>query len=109
MLHTRPLQGLESDLKIYSTVLTELGHKADKIHEMDAKEGQEVQAKQVRLEQDLDKLRALAAERRFKLEATKAFHEYARESGEVEEWITAQMQTAASEDYGQDYEHLQVL
>ena len=102
------LQGLESDLMIYGTVLTELGHQAEKIHEMDAKEGQEVQAKQVRLEQDLDKLRAQAEERRFKLEATKAFHEYARESGEVEEWIAAQMQTASSEDYGQDYEHLQV-
>ena len=65
-------------------------------------------ALQVKLESGLEELRALSAERRFKLEATRAFHEFMRESGDVEEWIAQQLQTASSEDYGQDYEHLQV-
>ena len=63
---------------------------------------------QVKLESGLEELRALSAERRFKLEATRAFHEFMRESGDVEEWIAQQLQTASAEDYGQDYEHLQV-
>ena len=64
---------------------------------------------QAQLEKGLEELCALSAERRFKLEASKAFHEYMRESHELQEWINDQMQTACSEDYGQDYEHLQVL
>ena len=35
-------------------------------------------------------------------------HEYLMESDELEQWIKDNMQAAASEDYGQDYEHLQV-
>lgn len=31
------------------------------------------------------------------------------ESDELEQWIKENMQVAASEDYGQDYEHLQVF
>ena len=64
--------------------------------------------RQVKLEAGLEELQTLSAERRFKLEATKAFHEYMREANDVEDWINDQMQTACSEDYGQDYEHLQV-
>lgn len=36
-------------------------------------------------------------------------HAYLRESGDFEEWINEQMQTAQSEEYGQDYEHLCIL
>lgn len=36
-------------------------------------------------------------------------HEYFLESSELEQWISEQMQHASSEDYGQDYEHLQVF
>lgn len=31
------------------------------------------------------------------------------ESDELEQWIKENMQAAASEDYGQDYEHLLVI
>ena len=33
---------------------------------------------------------------------------YNRESSDFEEWINDQMQLAASEEYGSDYEHLVV-
>lgn len=33
---------------------------------------------------------------------------FKRESSDFEEWINEQLQLAASEEYGQDYEHLQV-
>ena len=36
-------------------------------------------------------------------------HAYLRESGDFEEWINEQMQSASSEEYGQDYEHLMIL
>lgn len=36
-------------------------------------------------------------------------HEYLLASAELEQWIKEQMLTATSEEYGQDYEHLQLL
>ena len=63
------------------------------------------QAQTERLLSQLDKT---CKERRRNLEACREFHVYMREGSELEEWIGEQMQTAASEDYGQDFEHLQV-
>lgn len=48
------------------------------------------------------------ADRKHQLEASREFHVYMRESSELEQWIGEQMQMATSEEYGQDYEHLQV-
>jgi len=53
-------------------------------------------------------LETRCADRRRKLEGSKNFHEFMRESWDLEHWINDQMQTASSEDYGQDFEHLQV-
>lgn len=60
------------------------------------------------LEHRLNQLDDRSKERRLQLEASKQLHEYLRESGEVEEWISAQDQIATSGDYGEDYEHVQV-
>ena len=57
----------------------------------------------------MNKLKRLAAERSQNLEQSKWMHAYLRESGDFEEWIGEQMQTASSEEYGQDYEHLLIL
>ena len=57
----------------------------------------------------MSSLQRLARDRRHNIEETKSLHKYVMESDELEEWINEQLQTAASEDYAQDYEHLQVL
>ena len=58
------------------------------------------------LQDQLNKLKRLAAERTKNLEQSKWMHAYLRESGDFEEWINEQVQTASSEEFGQDYEHL---
>ncbi|GFO32955.1 spectrin beta chain, non-erythrocytic, partial [Plakobranchus ocellatus] len=60
------------------------------------------------LQEHLSKLKRLAAERCHRLERSKRLHAYMREADEFEAWIGEQMQTASSEEYGQDYEHLEV-
>jgi hypothetical protein len=50
----------------------------------------------------------LAADRTQNLEQSKWMYAFKRESSDFEEWINEQLQLAASEEYGQDYEHLQV-
>lgn len=53
-------------------------------------------------------MKRLAADRTHELEMSKWLHAYNRESRDFEEWIDDQMQLAASEEYGSDYEHLVV-
>lgn len=60
------------------------------------------------LEKQLGELTDRAADRRKGLDGSKAFHEFMREGRELEDWIAEQTLTAQSEDYGQDYEHIQV-
>uniref|UniRef100_A0A8C4TB27 Uncharacterized protein n=1 Tax=Erpetoichthys calabaricus TaxID=27687 RepID=A0A8C4TB27_ERPCA len=51
----------------------------------------------------------LSVVRTQQLEEALHFHEYTRESSELEEWIAQQCQIAASEDYGNNYEHKSAL
>lgn len=43
-----------------------------------------------------------------KLDETLVLHEFIREYGDLQDWITQQKQAASSEDYGNDYEHVLV-
>ena len=56
----------------------------------------------------MTELNTRAGLRSDELERTKLLHAYVRESDELGEWIEEQYQVASSEDFGQDYEHLQV-
>ncbi|XP_078419413.1 spectrin beta chain, non-erythrocytic 5 [Cetorhinus maximus] len=61
---------------------------------------------QEQIRQQFKKLRECATVRMKKLEETLGFHEYLREIGELEMWVAQQKQTASSEDYGNDYQHV---
>jgi len=63
---------------------------------------------QTSLETQIAELEDRCGNRQQKLGGAKKFHEFMRESDDLEQWIGEQMQTALSDDYGQDYEHLQV-
>jgi hypothetical protein len=67
-----------------------------------------VAAKQQLIQQQMRTLQRLATSRQQRLMESMYRHEYFLESAELEQWIREQVQSAASEDYGQDYEHLQV-
>jgi len=64
--------------------------------------------RQTSLETQISELEDRCCGRRQKLGGSKKFHEFMRECDDLEQWIGEQMQTALSDDYGQDYEHLQV-
>ena len=60
----------------------------------------------------MDQYKALveqAGQRTFRLEQARLMHQYVRESDELGEWIEEQYQVASSDEYGQDYEHLEVI
>ena len=47
-------------------------------------------------------------ERGQKLASSRSLYQYLREARDLQDWINDQMITAQSEDYGQDFEHVQV-
>ena len=63
---------------------------------------------QAQLEKQLSQLQELCVHRRELLGESQRYHVYLRETAELDEWIAVQGQVACSEEYGEDYEHLQV-
>ncbi|XP_058844035.1 spectrin beta chain, non-erythrocytic 5-like [Acipenser ruthenus] len=69
----------------------------------------EVDRPQDHIQSQLSKIQHLASIRSQRLEEALLHHEYQRESTELKEWIAEQRQHACSQDYGNDYEHVQLL
>lgn len=61
------------------------------------------------IEKELNELQILAKERERQLLESKKVFRFLRESEEVAEWIGDQTAVAASEDYGRDVEHVELL
>jgi spectrin beta len=102
------LQALELELDTYSGIVNEMGHSAGAMVAAKHPDAQAVAAKQQLIQQQMRTLQRLATARQQRLMESMYRHEYFLESAELEQWIREQVQTAASEDYGQDYEHLLV-
>jgi spectrin beta len=102
------LQTLELELDTYSGIVNEMGHCAGAMVAGKHPDARAVAAKQQLIQQQMRTLQRLATSRQQRLMESMYRHEYFLESAELEQWIREQVQTAASEDYGQDYEHLLV-
>lgn len=103
------LQTLELELDSYSGIVSEMGHTANAMVNAKHPDAKAIASKQQLLSQQMRTLQKLATARQQRLMESMYRHEYFLESAELEQWIREQSQIAASEDYGQDFEHLQVL
>lgn len=102
-------KAIELELDTYSGIVSEMGHNATAMVQMKHPDSKTIQAKQQLIEKMFKSLQRLAAQRQRRLMESLYRHEYFLESTELEQWIKEEEQVAASEDYGQDYEHLLVL
>lgn len=100
---------IELELDTYSGIVTEMGHNCAAMVAAGHPDSKILAAKQQLIEKMLKSLHKLASQRQMRLMESLYMHEYFLESDEVEQWIREQEQAASSEDYGQDYEHLQLL
>ncbi|XP_048733527.1 spectrin alpha chain, non-erythrocytic 1-like isoform X2 [Ostrea edulis] len=100
---------LETDIQTYQGIVTGLGKEAQRLFKIGCQDPATLRKAQDSLQEHLNKLKRLAADRTHELEMSKWLHAYNRESRDFEEWIDDQMQLAASEEYGSDYEHLVIL
>jgi len=88
--------------------VNEMGHTAGAMVAANHPDARAIAMKQQMVQQQICSLHRLATSRQQRLMESMYCHEYFLESAELEQWIREQVQTAASEDYGQDYEHLLV-
>ncbi|XP_059148013.1 spectrin beta chain, non-erythrocytic 2-like isoform X3 [Physella acuta] len=100
---------LETDIQTYQNIVNGLAKESSRLFKLGYSDPQALRKAQEQLQDNLNKLKRLAAERCHLLERSKRLHAYMREADEIEDWINEQMQTATSEEYGQDYEHLEIL
>nr|CAD7444142.1 unnamed protein product [Timema bartmani] len=100
---------LELELDTYSGIVNEMGHTAAAMVNAKHPDAKVIAARQQLISQQMRTLQRLATSRQQRLMESMYRHEYFQESAELEQWIKEQVQTAASEDYGQDYEHLMLL
>ncbi|NXO67199.1 SPTN5 protein, partial [Phainopepla nitens] len=99
-------KALEHEIAIYQDMLKELSESAQTLPLVGSIQYIEVNAPKEQVHSRLQELQELAAARRKKLDETLVLHEFLREYEDLEDWITQQKQTASSEEYGNDYEHV---
>lgn len=64
---------------------------------------------QVEIEEELSEIENLCKKREWHLIESRKYFRFLREAEEVAEWISDQTAVAASEDYGRDVEHVELL
>ena len=101
-------KALELELDTYSGLIDEMGNMAQAMVSRNHPDSKVITQRQHLLSQGMKNLQKLASQRRQRLVDSVSRHEYLREAESILAWINEQMITAASEDYGQDYEHLLV-
>nr|XP_018898887.1 PREDICTED: spectrin beta chain, non-erythrocytic 1 isoform X2 [Bemisia tabaci] len=102
-------KALELELDTYSSIVTEMGHAASAMVNSKHPDWKAISSKQQAISQQIKTLQKLATARQQRLMESMCRHEYLMESSELEEWIKENMQAAATDDYGTDYEHLLIL
>ncbi|KAK2588759.1 hypothetical protein KPH14_001641 [Odynerus spinipes] len=102
-------KAVELELDTYNGIVSEMGHTAATMINAKHPDSKAIANKQQAIAQQMRALQKLATVRQQRLMESMYRHEYFLESRELEQWIKEQEQAAASEDYGQDYEHLLAL
>ncbi|KAL4703864.1 hypothetical protein ACJJTC_010798 [Scirpophaga incertulas] len=102
-------KAVELELDTYAAIVSEMGHAATAMAAAGHPAGPELLQRHAALQDALQALQKLAARRQRALVDSVCRHEYLAESAELESWIQEQHTAAASEDYGQDLEHLLIL
>ena len=72
-------------------------------------DSERMSARQARLDEQYAELTSLLETRRLRLQQSGQLFRFLAEADEAADWVTDLMQTAASEDYGRDVEHVELL
>ena len=102
-------KALEADVEAYSSVVSGLAEEARRLRRGDHFDANTITARQKDIEEQFAGLQTLSNIRRSRLEESKKLHQYTREVTETADWIRGQVHIASAEDYGKDFEHLEIV
>lgn len=102
-------KALELELDTYAAIVSEMGHTAAAMVTAKYPDSKMISTKQQMIEKMLKTLQKLASQRQVRFMESLNRYEYFTEADELEQWISEQEQAVTSDEYGQDYEHLQIL
>ena len=103
------LEGAERDLSAFQHNVGRLAKQARGLVDRGHFDAAGIEAKQAEIETQFSELQYLASQRRARLDASLRLFRFLREADEVAEWMGDQTAIAASEDYGRDVEHVELL
>lgn len=105
----KKLEGIERDLVAFDSTVENLKKLSEGLvnrHHFDSKN---IEHKQLDIEERFAELKKLKEHRLKRLLESEKFYQFSRQADEVIEWIGDQTTVAASEDYGRDVEHVELL
>ncbi|XP_039289552.1 LOW QUALITY PROTEIN: spectrin alpha chain, non-erythrocytic 1-like [Nilaparvata lugens] len=105
----KKLEGLEREICAFQNTVGRLAKLSNGLVERGHFDSDRIGKKQNEIEVELTELQQLCAVRESRLVASRKLFRFLREAEEVAEWIGDQTALAASEDYGTDVEHVELL
>nr|CAD7256488.1 unnamed protein product [Timema shepardi] len=105
----KKLEGLERDLSNFQRTVGRLAKLSQGLVDRGHFDSQNIHTKQSEIETQFSELQSLAATRSQRLAESRKVFGFLREADEVSEWMGDQTVVAASEDYGRDVEHVELL
>lgn len=105
----KKLEGVERELGAFQHTVGRLAKLEKGLVDRGHFDSKNIEKKQVEIENQLKELQKLAEHRETRLIESKKLYRFLREAEEVAEWMNDQTAVAASEDYGRDVEHVELL
>ncbi|XP_050686605.1 spectrin alpha chain-like [Eriocheir sinensis] len=106
---TKKLDNVARDMEGFKATVNKLTTLCSKLTERKHFDSENISKKMQNVEQHFAELQSLQEKRAKRLEESRKLFVFLRESDEVGEWLNDQMAVAASEDYGRDVEHVEIL
>ncbi|XP_057323872.1 spectrin beta chain, non-erythrocytic 1 isoform X4 [Microplitis mediator] len=105
----KKLQGIERDLSSFESIIDNLNKLSQGLINRNHFDSKNIQQKQLYIIDKFSELKKLRDFRLQRLIESKKLYQFLRQADEVIEWICDQTTIAASEDYGRDVEHVELL
>lgn len=105
----KKLEGLSREISGFQETVGRLANLSHRLVDRHHFDSENIAHKQVEIEEELSEIEKLCKKREWRLIESRKYFRFLRESEEVAEWISDQTAVAASEDYGRDVEHVELL
>ncbi|XP_065345561.1 spectrin beta chain, non-erythrocytic 1 isoform X4 [Cloeon dipterum] len=105
----KKLEALLRDIHEYTDSVNNLDKLGVALLERNHFDEDNIKLRTQQIQNKFEDLRNKAVQRQKLLESAKVAHQFLREANDLEEFLNEQMQIAASEEYGNDIEHVELL